>query len=303
VRWRDAWDLMKQTGKEFIDDKAPRLGAAMAFYTALSIAPLLLIVTGIAGLAFGEQAARGEIAHQLADLLGREQAEMVEGLLAKSASPTGGILATAIGLVTLLVGATGLFTELQSALDTLWNVKPEDTPSGIWANVKDRLLSLAMIGVMAFLLLVSLVFGAVLSGLGHLFDQWLPYASTWLEVGNVLVSLLITTAMFAMIFKVLPHVHVAWSDTWVGAGLTAVLFNLGKYLIGLYLGRASVGSAFGAAGSFVVLLVWVYYSTQILLLGAEFTQVYATRHGSGLGALRPSEEPAAARQTPVIGTA
>src|SRR5262249_17762785 len=141
MSWRAAWELVKQTGQEFIDDKAPRLGAAMAFYSALSIAPLLLVVTGIAGLAFGEQAARGEIAHQLSDLLGREQAEVVEGMLAKSASPTSGILATAIGLVTLLIGATSFFAELQAALDVVWNVKPDPTSSLIWGSVKDRLLS------------------------------------------------------------------------------------------------------------------------------------------------------------------
>jgi membrane protein len=290
MRWRAIWELIKQTGREFLDDKAPRLGAAMAFYTALSIAPLLLVVTGIAGLAFGEQAVRGEIASQLSALLGREQAEVVEGMLARSASPSGGILATVIGLVTLLVGATMFFAELQGALDTVWNVKPEQTSSGIWGLVKNRLLSFAMICAMAFLLLVSLVFSAVLTSLGHVFDNWLPYSTAWMGAGNVGLSLLITTAMFTLIFKVLPHARVAWSDVWVGALLTAVLFNVGKYLIGLYLGTVSIGSTFGAAGSFMVLLVWVYYSTQILLLGAEFTQVYATRFGSGVGELRAREQ-------------
>jgi membrane protein len=282
---RTAYQLARQTVKEFLADNAPRLGAAMAFYTALSLAPVLLVVIGIAGLAFGEQAARGEIAHQIANLVGKEQAEVVQDMLKKSAGRGGGVLATVIGFATLLVGATGLFAELQGALDTVWNVKPDPDKSGIRATVKDRLLSFAMIGVMAFLLLVSLVFSAVVSGLGEAFERWLPYSSVWLQAANVAVSLVVTTLMFAMIFKVLPHARPAWSDVWVGAALTAVLFTIGKYLIGLYLGRASVGSTFGAAGSFVVLLVWVYYSTQILLLGAEFTQVYALRHGSGVKAV------------------
>jgi len=282
---RTAYQLARQTVKEFLADNAPRLGAAMAFYTAQSLAPVLLVVIGIAGLAFGEQAARGEIAHQIANLVGKEQAEVVQDMLKKSAGRGGGVLATVIGFATLLVGATGLFAELQGALDTVWNVKPDPDKSGIRATVKDRLLSFAMIGVMAFLLLVSLVFSAVVSGLGEAFERWLPYSSVWLQAANVAVSLVVTTLMFAMIFKVLPHARPAWSDVWVGAALTAVLFTIGKYLIGLYLGRASVGSTFGAAGSFVVLLVWVYYSTQILLLGAEFTQVYALRHGSGVKAV------------------
>jgi len=279
------YDLTRQTVKEFLADNAPRLGAAMAFYTALSLAPLLLAVIGIAGLVYGEAAARGEIAHQISDLIGKDQAEVVQGMLAKSASRSGGVLATVIGFATLIVGATGLFAELQGALDTVWNVKPDTKKSGIWATVKDRLLSFAMIGVMAFLLLVSLAFSAVVTGLGGAFERWLPYSSVWLQVANLAVSLLVTGLMFAMIFKVLPHARPAWSDVWVGAALTAVLFTVGKYLIGLYLGKASVGSAYGAAGSFVVLLVWVYYSTQILLLGAEFTQVYALRHGSGVQAV------------------
>jgi membrane protein len=282
---RAVYDLARETVKEFLADNAPRLGAAMAFYTALSLAPLLLVVTGIVGQVYGEAAARGEIAHQIADLVGKDQAEVVQGMLAKTARHGGGVLATVIGFVTLLVGATGLFAELQGALDTVWNVKPTAAQSGFWGTVKDRLLSFAMIGVMAFLLLVSLVFSAVVAGLGGSIERWVPFSHEGLQLVNQLVSLLVTGLMFAMIFKLLPHSRPAWSDVWVGALLTAVLFTLGKYLIGLYLGRASVGSAYGAAGSFVVLLVWVYYSTQILLLGAEFTQVYALRHGSGVKAV------------------
>lgn len=294
MNWRAAWDTVRQTVKEFIDDKCPRLGAALAFYTALSIAPLLLVITGVAGLAFGEEAARGEIASQLSNLLGREQAEVVESMVAKSASTRGGVIATIVGVITLLIGATGVFAQLQDALNTVWNVKPDQSPSGIWATVRDRLLSLAMIGVMAFLLLVSLAFSAVLSGLGGVFDSWLPYSSIWMRVGNCVLSLALTALMLAMVFKLLPHARPNWRDVWVGAAITAVLFNVGKYLIGLYLGQASVGSTFGAAGSFVVLLFWIYYSTQIVLLGAEFTQVYALKFGSGLKSVAglPPADPA-----------
>lgn len=305
MRWQPVWALVKQTGKEFIDDKVPRLGAALAFYTALSLAPMLLVVIGIAGLAYGEEAVRGEIAQQLSNLIGAQEAETVQAMIAKSAAPGGGIAATIVGLVTLLVGATGVFASLQDALDTVWNVKPDQTASGMWATVKDRLLSFSMICGLAFLLLVSLVFSAILSSLGHVFESWLPYSSVWLRLGNCLLSLLLTGAMFAMIFKVLPHTRPAWSDVWIGAALTAVLFNVGKYLIGLYLGQVSVGSTFGAAGSFVVLLMWIYYSTQIVLIGAEFTQVYAMRHGSGRDALagQPPADPTKPKAAAIDGSA
>jgi len=286
MRWRAGWDVIRQTGTEFIADRAPRLGAALAFYTALSLAPLLLVVIGIAGLAFGPEAARGEIAHQLRDLIGDEGAEPVQTMLAKSSSQRHGIVATVVGLVTLIVGATGVFSQLQDALNTVWNVQaPPGKGGGIWATVKDQLVSFSMVCGLAFLLLVSLVFSALLSAVGHAFNAWLPDAALWLRLGNCALSFLLTTLLFAMIYKVLPHARPAWSDVWVGAAITAVLFNIGKYLIGLYLGQASVGSTFGAAGSFVVLLMWIYYSTQILLLGAEFTQVYSMRFGSGLQAV------------------
>lgn len=282
MRWHEVWEAVKQTGREFMDDKAMRLGAALAFYTALSLAPLLLVVIGIAGLAFGPEAASGQLEGQLRDLIGADGAKAVQDMLAKGANSGGGVFSTVVGVVTLLVGATGVFGSLQDALDTVWNVKPDQTPSGIWAMVKDRLLSFSMVCGMAFLLLVSTVASALLTGLGAAVERWLPGGGLWLQLGNLLVGFLVTTAMFALIFKVLPHARPAWKDVWVGAALTALLFTLGKYLIGLYLGTASVGSAYGAAGSFVVLLFWIYYSSLILLFGAEFTQVYAVHHGTGL---------------------
>ena len=294
MNWRRNWKLVRQTYKEFGDDNAMQLGAALAFYTAISITPLLLVVIGIAGLAYGDQAARGEIAHQLRETVGTEGAEALQAALARSASPRGGVLATVIGVATLVFGASGVFSSLQDALNVVWNVKAEKSRGGVWGLVRERLLSVTMIGVMAFLLLVSMVFGAALTGLGGAFERWLPYSSVWLGVGNFLLGFVLTTLMFAMIFKVLPRPHVAWSDVWTGAVLTAGLFALGKFLIGEYLGRASVGSTFGAAGSFVVLLTWIYYSSLILLFGAEFTQVYALRHGTGPRAVAglPPADPA-----------
>jgi membrane protein len=282
MKVRETWPLLKQTWQEFQTDRAMTLGAALAFYTALSLAPLLLLVIVIAGSAFGEQAARGEIAHQLNQLIGDEGAKAVEAMLAKTRTPGGGAISTVVGIITLLIGATGVFGSLQESLDTAWNVKPEVRSAGLWGMVRDRLASFSMICGMAFLLLVSLAFSALLHGVGAAFERWLPYSTVWLGAANLVVGFLLTTLMFAMIYKFLPHVRPAWSDVGVGALITAALFTLGKYLIGLYLGKASIGSTYGAAGSFVVLLFWIYYSSLILLFGAEFTQVYAQAFGSGL---------------------
>ncbi|HEX4612110.1 MAG TPA: YihY/virulence factor BrkB family protein [Urbifossiella sp.] len=282
MKLSDTWTLLKRSGQEFQNDNATTLAAALAFYTALSIAPLLLLVIVIAGAVFGEQAARGEIAHQLNDLIGSEGAQAVESMLAKSQSPGGGLVSSLVGIVTLLVGATGVFSSLQTALNAAWNVTPDAGPSEVWGLVRDRLLSFTMICAMAFLLLVSLVFSALLHGIGGAFERWLPYSTVWLGAANLIAGFLLTTLMFAMIYKFLSYARPDWSDVGVGAAITAALFTAGKYLIGLYLGRAAVGSSFGAAGSFVVLLFWIYYSSLILLFGAEFTQVYAQSYGSGL---------------------
>jgi membrane protein len=280
---KTVYELLRDTFREFSKDKCPTLGAALAFYVMLSLAPLLMVVIGIAGLAFGDDAARGQVVNQFKDLVGEQGAETVQGMLAASQSKTGGVLSTVIGLVVLLVGATGVFAQLQESLDTVWNVPERKTAGlGIWGMVKDRLLSFSMVFGLAFLLLVSLVLGAVLAGLKEWLKAHLGDAAFGLGTLNFLLSLTLSTVLFALIYKVLPHARISWRSVWVGALATAGLFNLGKYLIGVYMGQAAVGSSFGAAGSLVVLLVWVYYSTQLLLLGAEFTQVYATRFGSGL---------------------
>ena len=282
--------LIKQTAKEFSEDKCPRLGAALAFYTALSLAPMLLVTLGIAGLAFGEEAAQGQIADQLDDMVGAENAKTVEDMMANSRSKAGGIFSTVIGIVSLVIGATGVFIQLQDAINTVWGVeaKKNEKYLGILTELKNRLLSFTMICSMAFLLLVSLAFSAFLTGVGGWIDSKMPFGSWWMRLVNCVISFGMTTLMFAMIFKLLPHAKIAWRDVWVGAAVTAVLFNLGKYLIALYMGMAAVGSPFGAAGSFVVLLMWIYFSTQIMLFGAEFTQIYSNTHGSHMPNAAPS---------------
>ena len=285
------FNLVKNTATEFSEDKCPRLGAALAFYTALSLAPMLLVVVGIAGLLFSEDAAQGQVAQQIAGSVGDDNAKTIEDLMVASRSKTGGLLSTILGLVSLIVGATGVFIQLQDAINTIWDYKADEKDQkwlGIVTELKNRLLSFTMICSMAFMLLVSLAFSAFLTGLGGWINSKLPYGSLWMRLLNCGLSFALTTAMFAMIFKLLPKPKVAWRDVWVGAVVTALLFNLGKYLIGLYMGMAAVGSPYGAAGSFVVLLMWIYFSTQILLFGAEFTQIFSRTHGSNMPNAVPS---------------
>jgi membrane protein len=278
-----AWPLLKQTATEFWSDNAMRLGAALAFYTALSLSPLLLIVISIAGMVFDKEAASGEVVNQLKGLIGEEGASTVQTMLVNSRQKDTGVWATVFGLVTLVAGATGVFAQLQDALNAIWDAPPEKSSSGIWGAVKDRLLSFSLVCGMAFLLLVSLMFSAVVHALNGALRQLIPTSPLLVDVLNLLLSTVLTFLMFAMIYKVLPRKRPQWSDVWVGAGMTAILFAIGKYLIGLYIGQTAVSSTYGAAGSFVVLMLWLYYSSLILLFGAEFTQVYAKLYGSGVG--------------------
>jgi membrane protein len=275
--------VLKDAGKKFLADEAPRLGAALAFYTALSLSPLLLAVVALAGFIFGEKAARGELVEQLRDTIGQEAATVVEQLVAKSATGSGGVVASVVALVIVIYGASRVFTELQGALNTVWKVPGRKPERGIWNWIKGRLLSFSLVAGTAFLLIVSLVVSAILSSVNEAVTGWLPGMDALAQVANFLLTLLLLILLFAMIFQWLPETDLAWSDVWVGATATALLFSIGKYLIGLYLGKAAVGSAYGAAGAFVVLLVWVYYSTQIVLFGAEITYVYAKRFGHGFG--------------------
>jgi membrane protein len=251
-------------------DYAPSMGAALSYYALFSIAPLLLIVIGVAGYFFGEQAARGEIYGEIAALIGPDGAHAVEGLVAAARRPQSGVLAMIVGTVLLVAGASTVFGELQNALDRIWRA-PEQKAKGWWTLIRTRVASFGMILAIAFLLMVSLVFSAVISALG---DWW------GLHIFDIVASFALMTVLFAMIYKILPRVRIAWGDVWIGAAVTSALFAVGKWAIGLYLGRSSVASAFGAAGSLVVVMVWVYYSAQIFLLGAEFTRLYAEERGS-----------------------
>jgi membrane protein len=274
------WDLAKRVTDAWIDDHVPSMGAALAYYTLFSLAPLLLIVTAVAGLVFGRDAARGEIQAQLGSLMGERGAGVVQDLLASVDRPAESTAAAVLGVVLLLAGATTVFGELQYALDRIWRA-PEHAPSTGWfALVRERLLSFGMILAIGFLLMVSLVASAALGMLGR---WWTPIFGDWYllaTIGHDAASFVLVSAMFALIYKVMPRVSVAWNDVWVGAIFTALLFALGKWMIGLYVGHSGVTSGFGAAGSLVVVLVWVYYSAQIFLLGAEFTWVYANTFGS-----------------------
>lgn len=270
-------DLLKSTVQAWLDDYAPSMGAALAFYTLFSIAPLLLIVISVAGLVFGEAAARGEILAQLSQLVGEDSAQIVNTVLEGLNRPQASAVGTLVGVGTLLVGATTVFAELQNAMDRIWQV-PRPTESSGWRDfVRVRLLSLGMVLGIGFLLLISLVLSAVLAALGKWWAPWFGPFAVLADTVNFVVSLAFVTAVFAMIYKGMPRVPVAWRDVWFGAFITALLFTVGKTLIGLYIGRSGVASVFGAASSLVVLLLWVYYSAQVFLLGAEFTWVFAHR--------------------------
>lgn len=275
------WGLLTQTYTEWTNDNVPRLGAALAYYTVFSLAPLLIIVIAIAGLAFGREAAQGQIVGQIQGLVGIDGAQAIETMIEHARSKSTGIIAAIIGLFTLLFGASGAFGQLQDALNTIWDVTPKPG-RGIWGLIKDRFFSFLMVVGVGFLLLVSLVLSAAIAAVGEYLNQWMASSAVFWQIVNTAVSLAIITLLFAMTYKVLPDVKLGWSDVWVGAAFTAVLFTIGKLLIGLYLGKSGVGSTYGAAGSLVIILIWVYYSAQILLFGAEFTYVYAAQYGSGV---------------------
>jgi membrane protein len=280
--FKNLWILTRAAASGWVEDGAQSMGAALAYYTVFSIAPLLWIVISVAGLIFGVDAARGEIVEQLQGLMGREGAEALQSLLVSASTPSRSVFATIVGGVLLLIGATSVFAALQDALDRIWRV-PRRRTSGIWRLLRVRLLSFGMIMGIGFLLTVSLAFSAGLSALrkasGPLFAEWDVLAS----IANILFSFALATTVFAMIYKIMPRAKVAWSDVAIGAVVTALLFTIGKFLIELYIGSSGVTSGFGAAGSLVVSLVWVYYSAQTFLLGAEFTWAYALRFGSRMG--------------------
>ncbi len=277
------WQMLKDTANAWIDDKSFRMAAALAYYSIFSMAPILLIVIAIAGLVFGQQAARGEVLAQVRDMVGRQTAAAIEEILAHAGRDGGGWWAASIGFVVLLFGASGYFVELQDALNTIWKVMPRPGRP-IWEVVRERLLSFAAILGTGFILLVLLVVSAALETLGGVLGPLhvLPGGSGIWQLLNFVLSFGVITLLFAMIYKVLPDAEIAWHDVWIGAVITALLFTAGKYGIGLYLGHSTLTSAFGEAGSVILVLSWVYYSSLILLFGAGFTRVYAKHQGSPL---------------------
>ena len=266
------WRIMRDAGRDWSNDNASSMGAALAFYSLLSLGPLLLIIIAIAGLAYGQEAASGRIFAELRGLFGDEGAAAIQAIIANSRNKDESFLATIIGLVILLITATGVFAQLQDALNIIWKVKPP-TGHGVWRLIKARFLSFSLLLGIGFLMLVSLVISAGLTAFSGYFSAVMP--PLFLHAMNVAVSFGVITVLFAMMFKILPDIYIPWRDVWVGAAMTAVLFTLGKHLIGLYLGHSGFSSTYGAAGSLIVVLVWVYYSSQIVFFGAEFTQTYA----------------------------
>ncbi len=274
--------MIRQTATQWNVHNVPRLGAALAFYTMLSLAPLLVVVVAIASLAFGQQAARGQLQWQIQDMVGQQGAMAIQSMLTNADKPGSGIFASAFGVLMLLVGASAVFGELRDALNLIWEAK-QKPGAGLWGMVKYRFFSFSMVLGIGFLLLVSLVISAGLSFLGHALGNVFPLPEPVLQMASLAISFVFITFLFALIYKFVPDVSIRWSDVWIGAAFTSLLFSVGKLLIGLYLGKASVGSAYGAAGSLVILLVWIFYSSQIFFFGAEFTHVYSVLHGSRMG--------------------
>jgi membrane protein len=293
ARFRLAWTLFRDTFRNWNEDKASRLAAALSYYTIFSIAPLLILVIAIAGWVFDKEVVSNQLFDQIRELVGEAGASTVQTMVQSAEKSGDTFFAAAIGLSALLLGASGAFIQLQDALNTIWGVQPKHG-HGVWVFIHKRLLSFSMVLVIGFILLVSLVLSTVLAAMSGFLNRLLPFSDVLLQMINFAISFGVTALLFTMIFKVLPDVLVKWKDVWIGGVATSLLFSLGRYGISLYLGRGSVSSAYGAAGSFVILLVWIYYSSQILLFGAEFTKVYANRQGAPI---QPSPHAEAAPET------
>ncbi len=272
------WHLLRDSALAFIEDDALSRGAAISFYTVTSLGPVLFIVVAIGGLAFGEEAARGAVTAQLTGLIGKESAALVQAALQGASSRTESIVASIVGAVTLLVTASGVFGEMQAALNVVWRTEPRAIT--VSRLVRARIVSLGLVAALGFLLLVSLVISAALAVIGAWVNARLAFGTLMLGALNAVVSYLLIAVLFAAIYKVLPDTRLAWRDVVVGALLTALLFNIGKALIALYLARSAIASSYGAAGALIILLLWIYYSAQIFLFGAELTKVYAAWRGT-----------------------
>lgn len=290
ARAKTFFSLLKETFDDWNKDRAPRLAAALSYYTVFSIAPFLIVVIAIAGLIAGPDAIRGRLDEQIQGLIGPEGADMVQEMIQNVSKPAENVFASIIGIVTLTLGAAGLFGQLQDALNTVWGVAPKPG-RGIMGTLKDRFLSFAMVMGIAFLLLVSLVASSVIAGISNwvagLIPGWNDGMQFVLQLINFVLSFGIITLLFATMYKVLPDAQIKWRDVWIGAAFTALLFTIGKTLLGIYIGNSGALSTYGAAGSLIIILLWIFYSAQILLFGAEFTQVYAMRYGSKI---KPSED-------------
>lgn len=278
---KSGWSFLKAIIDKWTDDKAPKLGAAVSFYTIFSLSPILLITIAVVGFIFGKEAARGEIVEQIGGLVGNEGAQIVQTAIQNAGDTTSGIIATIISVIILIVASTGVFIELQDSLNIIWKIKPKPSRGFFRSLIMDRLISFAMVLGMGFVMLVSLVISALLSALNKFIGSYFSIPIDLLEFLNILFSFVVIFLLFSMIFKFLPDIILAWRDVWAGALVTSLLFVLGKYLIGIYLGSSSYTSTYGAAGSLVIFLMWIYYSAQILFLGAEFTYIYAVKYGSG----------------------
>jgi len=296
------FDLCRKAVMAWVDDFAPSMGAAISYYTVFSLAPLLVIVIAIAGALFGREAVQGEIVAQLSGLVGHDAAVSVQNMVKSASAPGQGLIAGLISVVVLLIGATTVFAELQSALDRIWHVPEAEKPTGVWAILSARVLSFGLILGLAFLLMVSLMVNTGVAAFGSWIGGLMPGWEILLYVINLLISVGITTVLFAMIFKFMPTADVGWRDVGIGAIVTAVLFEVGKQLISFYLSKSGMSESLAAAGSLVVLLAWVYYAAQIFLLGAEFTKVYAHEHGSAAGVKAVAATKVAA-ETHAAGTA
>jgi len=282
--------IIKETVADYFEDNALSRSASIAYFTVFSIAPILVICIAIAGLVFGQGASQGAIVGQLRGLMGEPEAQAVQAMIASAGNKSSGIWATVIGVVTLLITATGVFGEMQSSLNAIWKAEPK---AGLTGMLKARAAGLGLVAVLGFLLLVSLVASAGLAALGGTLNSFIPGMKTILQVANFVVSFLMVAALFAAIYKMLPDRRLKWKDVIVGAVTTSLLFTVGKMLIGLYIGSSSVASSYGAAGALVIVLLWVYYSSQIFLLGAEFTKVWASHHGSAEAFAVRMDQPAA----------
>jgi membrane protein len=279
---RAGLSLLKQAFDEWNADNAPRLAAALSYYTAFSIAPLLIVVIAVAGLALGRDAVSNRLDEQISGLIGSQGADIIQEIVANASRPQEGILATVIGVVTLVLGAIGVFIQLKGALNAVWGVAPApgQPQQGILKTLRDHVVSFGMVLGIGFVLLVSLVISAVLASLSNFVNGLLPQTQFVSQIINFALSFVVITVLFALMFKFLPDTSISWRDVWVGAALTSLLFTIGRYLLGVYLGNSGVTSIYGAAGSFVLILLWIYYSAQIFLYGAEFTQVFAQKYGS-----------------------